>query len=78
MSLEELFEEMFGDPPKKEKKDQPEKPVEESQWPRLDELPLDKEKVVYKPTGIPCDSCGIRDATHSPHYNGNWCINCWY
>lgn len=85
MSLEELFEEMFGESkkeaPKENKvpeKEEPKKPSEEKEWPRLDTSPFEEEKSLHKPSGLPCSTCGSRDATYSPHYKDQWCINCWF
>ena len=73
--LEDLFQEMFG------KEGKPEKPeLSESQWKDPSSIPFEeKEKEsLYKPTGLPCDTCGSKDATYSKHYKGQWCVNCWF
>jgi len=66
--LEDMFEEMFGTEADKEK------PSEEKE----EEYDFPQKESLDDPTGLPCDTCGIKVATYSSRYKGQWCVNCWF
>ena len=80
-NLDDLFEEMFGEKPKQEKQEppkEPENPPEQKEWPRLETIPKEEPKGSYKPSGLRCSRCSSNDATYSPYYKDQWCLNCWF
>jgi len=78
--LDNMFEEMFGEDSKgkQETGKKPEKAPEEKEWQRLDAIPPKENKDGYKPSGLLCSRCNSNDASYSPYYKDQWCLNCWF
>lgn len=77
VELEKMFEEMFNPTKQDEpKQDQP-KQDEPKQWPRLGGVMVDITDT-YKESGLKCSTCHSNDASYSPHYKNQWCLNCWF
>lgn len=80
--LETMFEEMFGTPEEAQEdviqKEEPEQVPGDFEWPEVVTIPMEEEKSLYKPSGLQCSRCSSNDASYSPHYKDQWCINCWF
>tara|TARA_B100000900_G_scaffold258200_1_gene220050 strand:- start:253 stop:492 length:240 start_codon:yes stop_codon:yes gene_type:complete len=76
--LDDLFEEMFGEKKEEVKEEQPQKPSEKSEWSKLETIPKEEPKGSYKPSGLRCSRCSSNDASYSPYYDDQWCLNCWF